>query len=432
MESFDPADQLRVLDQWPQCIRWTFPRRKMGWERLFSIPLLFAGLLIQAALAFAVSGFVFGFWLMRIDFCFVAPLLLLAVPTRAGFVPIWWGLSLLFGYRELEMQDGYLRSTERVGPLWYGKRWRVVDIQRLDIKGARLDKGTPKHSELDSRFALLLYTTANKSGTLAWGYPQKLLRQVAEEIALRAERMIDLKGLRESREEVAPEPIVITTSEIGDERAALSAEVTEDILAPPPRPVETTIEVERYEDGITIRVPPLGLRKGSGGLFGFSLLWNGFMGLFTFVMVMAFLQDQANPKDSLWVAFLFIGLFWSVGVLLLLTSINLGRRRAAIAIAGGTLMVIQKGLFRTKQREWPLEHIGAIDAGPSGVEVNDRPLLELQIFDQDGDKFAVLGGRSDDELQWLAGVLREATGAPRELTAIVPTPRPIAKLQADD
>jgi hypothetical protein len=118
--------------------------------------------------------------------------------------------------------------------------------------------------------------------------------------------------------------------------------------------------------------------------------------------------------------------------MLLLTSINLGRRNAAIAVAGGTLMVIQKGLFRTKQREWPLEHVGAIDAGPSGIEVNDRPLLELQIYDQDGDKFAVLGGRSDAELHWLAGILREVIHVPRDLGDGVPAPPAHHESQADE
>jgi hypothetical protein len=404
----------------------------MGWERLFSIPLLLAGLLIQVALVILVSGFVFGFWPKRIEFCFVAPLVLLAIPTRAGFVPMWWGLSLLVGYRELEMQDGYLRTTERVGPLWYGKRWPLGDILRLDIKGARVEKNAPKYSEMNSRFALLLYTPANKTGTLAWGYPEKLLRQVAEEIAQRAEKMIDLKGLRDIGEDEATGPIAVTTSTIGDEKAAPSADATEDIPASPPRPAETTIEVERFEDGVTIRVPPLGLRKGSGGLFGFSLLWNGFMTLFTFVMVMSFLQDNINPKDNIWVAFLFIGLFWTIGLMLLLTSINLGRRHAAIAVAGGTLMVMQKGIFGTKQHEWPLEHVGAIDAGPSGMEVNDRPLLELQIYDQDGDKFAILGGRSDAELHWLAGILREVIHVPRDLGDGVPAPPAPHESQADE
>jgi hypothetical protein len=422
MESFDPADQLRVLDQWPQSIRWTLPRRRMGGERLLGIPLILAGLLILAALVLLVSGFVFGFWPKRIDFCFVAPLVLLAIPTRAGFVPMWWGLALLFGYRELEMRDGYLRTTERVGPLWYGKRWPVVDIQRLDIKGTRLDKSSPKYSEMDSRYALLLYTPANKTGTLAWGYPEKMLRQVAEEIAQRAEKMIDLKGLREVGEDEAAGPIAVTTSAIGDESAAQSADSEAGVPPPSPRPADTTIEVDPFDDGVTIRVPPLGLSKGSGGLFSFSLLWNGFNALFTFVMVMSFLQDRANPKDNLWVAFLVIGLFWVIGVILLLISFHLGRRHAAIAIAGGTLMVIQKGLFGTKQREWPLEHVSAIDAGPSGMEVNDRPLLELQIYDQDGDKFGVLCGRSDAELHWLAGLLRETTGVPHEIADAKPTP----------
>ncbi|MCX7826807.1 MAG: hypothetical protein N2689_14800, partial [Verrucomicrobiae bacterium] len=47
-------------------------------------------------------------------------------------------------------------------------------------------------------------------------------------------------------------------------------------------------------------------------------------------------------------------------------------------------------------------------AGPSGMEINRVPVLELQIQRKDGRKTGFLAGRSDAELQWLAAVLRYA------------------------
>lgn len=414
MNSFDPNDQLRVLDQWPQSVRWTLPRRQLGWVRQASIPLILAGLFIQAALVAAVEALVFRQGAPRIDICFLAPLAMLALPTRAGFVPIWWGLALLWGYRELELRDGYLRSTERVGPLWYGKRWKIADIQRLDIKdGSQTEHKPPKNPAVLSRCALLLHTHAHKTGVLAWGYPQGLLRPLAEQIAARAEQAIEFDPLHNGGEESESAPIAVTTSALSLEKLDLTGAGAAN-APPPPRPESSTIEVERFDDGVTIRVPPLGLVKGSGGLFGFSILWNGFMSLFTAVFVFAALGDKANPQDNLWFAFLFIGLFWAIGVAMLLAAINMGRRHAALAVAGGSFMVLQKSMWGTKQREWPLEQVAAITAGPSGVEVNDRPLLELQVFDHDGQKFAVLNGRADDELLWLAGLLREVVGVPSQ------------------
>jgi hypothetical protein len=102
-------------------------------------------------------------------------------------------------------------------------------------------------------------------------------------------------------------------------------------------------------------------------------------------------------------------LFWLIGVVMVLGAINMGRRKAAIAIAGGQLMAMQTGIFGSKKQEWEATEVTSIHAGPSGMEVNDRPVLELQIIGQ-GKKFGLLCGRSDEELHWLAALLRQELG----------------------
>jgi hypothetical protein len=118
---------------------------------------------------------------------------------------------------------------------------------------------------------------------------------------------------------------------------------------------------------------------------------------------------QAGPKvdQSGWFPMAVFSFFWLVGIALLLASINMGRRRAAIAVTGGTLMLIQTGLFGVKQRTWQPGEVRAICAGPSGIKVNDRPVLELQVFDSENRKFGLLAGRANNELYWLAQELRE-------------------------
>jgi hypothetical protein len=105
---------------------------------------------------------------------------------------------------------------------------------------------------------------------------------------------------------------------------------------------------------------------------------------------------------------LFVALFWLIGIGLLLGGINMGRRQAGLAVAGGTLMILQTGLFGKKHREWPLSDLSSIRVGPSGMEVNDVPVLQLQIHDADGKQVGLLAGRSDEELEWLAHELRTA------------------------
>jgi hypothetical protein len=189
----------------------------------------------------------------------------------------------------------------------------------------------------------------------------------------------------------------------GDEGAAIRNN-------PPPG---SSLAVERFPDGLTIQIPPAGLWRGSQGLFVIALLWNGIIAVITFALLGVLLGGADKNADKLvWVFPLFLSIFWAVGIGLLLGALNMGRRKAAIAVTGGTLMVIQTGLFGSKQRDWPPGDVEAVRAGPSGMTVNDKPVLELQIFDGGAHKFGLLAGRTDEELEWLARELRAALQVP--------------------
>jgi hypothetical protein len=115
-------------------------------------------------------------------------------------------------------------------------------------------------------------------------------------------------------------------------------------------------------------------------------------------------KPPADQQDVLFPA-LFMSVFVAVGVLLLLLSIHMGRRTAEMAIAGGRLFIIQKGIFGTKQKEWDADEIANVCVGPSGMLVNDVPIMELQVHNNAGKKQGFLSGRNDDELEWLAAMI---------------------------
>jgi hypothetical protein len=177
-----------------------------------------------------------------------------------------------------------------------------------------------------------------------------------------------------------------------------------------PQPENSPITIERFLDGLTITVPPAGLWKGTHGLFLFAILWNGFMGVFTPLLLVGIFTGKGVEKGAVLIAPAVLSIFWLVGIGILLGALNMGKRRAAIAVTGGALMVIQTGLFGTKQRQWVAMEIRRICAGHSGMEVNDRPILELQIYGQGAAKFGLLAGRTDEELNWIASELRVALG----------------------
>ncbi len=97
-----------------------------------------------------------------------------------------------------------------------------------------------------------------------------------------------------------------------------------------------------------------------------------------------------------------------IGAALLLIGWNMGRRESAVAVVGNSVMVMQTSLRGSKRREWPRSEIKSAKVGPSGIEVNDRPILELQLHGPDKKLFGMLAGRDERELLWMATLLRQA------------------------
>jgi hypothetical protein len=119
-------------------------------------------------------------------------------------------------------------------------------------------------------------------------------------------------------------------------------------------------------------------------------------------------------SPGLWVFVLFLLAFWAIGLGMVVLAVNLGRRTAEFVADSGRLRAETKGLFGTKQREWSRDEITAIRADRSGIEVNDHPVieLELQIHPRAGKKVGLLAGRNEDELRWMATRLRRALNVP--------------------
>ena len=92
-------------------------------------------------------------------------------------------------------------------------------------------------------------------------------------------------------------------------------------------------------------------------------------------------------------------------------------------MVGSTLLVTRAGLFGQKQQEWQAEDLRTIRLGPSGTEVNDQPINQLHLVPRKGKKVGMLTERDDDELEWIAAVLRRL-GRESEADAQLRAPRP--------
>ena len=399
--------EIAVTDLWPASVEFVLPRRDLGRGRIFGWLLLGLGLSVAGLLIYSILAAWMGVpWVLGKSFrSFV---FFLSLPTLGGTVPLWWGLVSLAGHRKLVIRGPWLRTIERCGPFWWGKRWRIATIRSFDVIPISGDRGAELPEILKPFNALLARFEGAGQGMLAWGYPEDLLRNLAGLLEQKCNAALEREGLQGTIGSTAK----IEQEQDEDLEDDEDQEQDGDGEGVRSKPADSPIEIERYDGGLSIRVPPAGLWKGTSGLFFFSLLWNGFMTVFTTLGAFAMAQGKAAQDDGLWIGVLFVSVFWLIGIGLLLVSLNMAWRKAGIAVADGTLMILTSGLFGSKQREWPASELAAIRVGPSGMEVNKRPVMELQIHGQDGKKFGLLSGRTDAELAWLAWELRQAMKCP--------------------
>jgi hypothetical protein len=143
----------------------------------------------------------------------------------------------------------------------------------------------------------------------------------------------------------------------------------------------------------------------------FSVIWNGFVGVFVIVLVLTISGAIEGDADTNpWFMLLFLTPFAAVGLATLVAAINIGRRHADIATACDSLLVVHHSIFRKQVRQWAVDQLEKICVGPSGVEVDDVPLMELQIQPRAGRKYGLLSERQDDELEWIAAELNRSLG----------------------
>jgi hypothetical protein len=280
-----------------------------------------------------------------------------------------------------------LRSTEILGPLRWTRRMPREPVRRLAVSGATsAATATTPRREFDG-FAILAAEFADGSKKLlAIGYPKALLLQIAEQLRSYVGGGAGSMG-------GAPVEVV---EETGDESER------DEFLE---QPADSNIRIEEHGTDLRLVVPPAGVVKGSSGLFGFAIIWSVIIGLVS----AAFVYGQWSGRDDMpWYVWLILLGFWAVGGAFFVAALNMGRRTASITVARGQLVVETRSLFRGKRNEWAAGELVAVRVGGSGMEMNDEPVLELQIYSANGKKEGMLAGRDDEELRWMASRLRRA------------------------
>lgn len=389
--------------------RYILPRRQLGPGRwLGLLPILF-GCFFSGFALFWMWGASGAMWNNQGRFQWIGlTFMLFGLPfVLVGFMPIGMGLTVIAGRGEVIVRNGKLIAREKIGPFFWSRKRQVDGIERFElVRDYQSKNNTAQKMNLGKFSAFRAVGSDIKPMIVAWGYERDMLEELANHLAQRCQARGPTKLFNESTDEIA----VVDAPEEDD---ITDTETPTDGRLPDP-PAKTKILLDVHDAGVTLTIPPAGLRsKGAMGMLTFSLIWCGFMAVFTTLMVFA-----EDGTKNLWVAIPFIGLFWAIGIGMFLGALNSAKQQAIIDVVGfppnAVLLITRQGLFATKQQEIPLEQIEAIRMDNSGMEVNDVPVKNLQVHRKQGKKIGLLSGRDEDELKWVAAVLRYALDVPAE------------------
>ena len=155
--------------------------------------------------------------------------------------------------------------------------------------------------------------------------------------------------------------------------------------------------------GRRIVIPKTGMFGAQGGLGLFSIIWMAFV--LVFPLILYFFEG----KFFSWALFPFhlvLGIFFIAGLAMLYFAVKRGSNEGLIEVWPDRLKMESKSKF--DQRSWDLrkEEITAIEAAPSGERINNNAVHQLSVYLRDQPKIALFNQLPNDELSWLAALLR--------------------------
>lgn len=371
----------------PHGVRYELPPRNLGSLATVGKAIFAVGLVVALGTAVASASTFLknseqstGFRLFDLVFSF---------PFWFGSVmAIVFGAFVAWGRSIIELADGEIVAIEKAGWLSWKRKRPLSRIRRFDVTtGATKVNNQPVTSgPLADLATITVECDSAKPMLLAMGYPRQLLESLANDLARRTSEANLLTG-----NNAAPEVRVSDAAAIEEQ---------DDLL----QPQGSKVTLEESPSATILTVPAAGLWRGSKGLFFFALLWLAFSSAMLVAMVLA----EGSKGEPVPVAgWLFLSLFEAIGIAMLLAAVNMGKRQAMFAVTGTELKCAEVNLFGTKKHTWPIQSVTNIATGPSGMKVNKRHVMQLQITSDAGMK-GMLAGRDEAELRWMAAVLRRA------------------------
>lgn len=181
---------------------------------------------------------------------------------------------------------------------------------------------------------------------------------------------------------------------------------------------DPNLDLKATPDGLTVTLPPAGF-KAARHEVRFALAFTGVLTALT--AFFGWLTSGGAPMTFRVMAGAVLGLFWLIAIGLLVGAWRRARCMAIVDVVGPTLLINSSMPWSRQSIQIERDNIRALGVGPSGVVVDDVPVMALRI---DVGKPVAVGGanqralklfreRDAAELLALAAALRGALGVER-------------------
>jgi hypothetical protein len=180
----------------------------------------------------------------------------------------------------------------------------------------------------------------------------------------------------------------------------------------PPQPLESRGMLEQTRHGFRLTMPPLG--------------WGGKVPVMTLVALLLLAAGTAGAVAleqnwgllSPWWAIpgaVLSGFVVLLGIGLLVELVTYARRRRVITVSGDILLLWQTTWWGARERSWAREEIAAIDVGPLAAPGSREFVVpQVRLHRHRGRPHRFLIYHNQDELLWVAALLRQALKVPAE------------------
>ena len=307
---------------------------------------------------------------------------------------------------EIQITNDKLISRETFG--WFSHRTKV-DRKKIDslflrplLSDSFEDDGGQTNPPIDWLVRKLpadwyaISTEQRKGSLFAPGYPTEILTPLTGLIKDELDR--NRVGLVSIVDSIPTSQVTPDTQTI-QQPVSIVRQSAEDVEAAPIElPANSSLAISDQDGATVYRVPAKGVWKGSHGLMILGVFWNGFLAFVTLAM----LTGNGEVVADLWVLILVFALFWAVGIGIVVGAFYLGSQSALVGVREGLLFIERKTIFGTKWTEFDPGGIASLHTGPSNMEVNDRPVMELKIQPVGEPEIGMFSQLSADEIHWLA------------------------------